>query len=41
MAFNFSDFGDNPTTAVGGGGAIILDNFFLGGYGIGSIEFSD
>lgn len=39
--FEFSDFGDNPNTAVGGGGALILDNFFLGGYGMGSIDFSD
>jgi hypothetical protein len=39
--FEFSDFGDNPSTAVGGGGAIILDDFFIGGYGIGSISFSD
>ena len=39
--FDFSDFGDNPNTAVGGGGGLILDAFFLGGYGMGSIDFSD
>jgi hypothetical protein len=39
--FEFSDFGDNPNTAVGGAGALILDDFFLGGYGMGGIDFSD
>ena len=28
------------TTAVGGGGAIVIDNFFVGGYGIGSVDFN-
>lgn len=26
-------------TAVGGGGAIVIDNFFIGGYGVGSVDF--
>lgn len=32
--------GNDRTTAVGGGGAIVIDNFFIGGYGIGSIDFN-
>ncbi len=31
--------GNDMTTAVGGGGAVVIDNFFIGGYGIGSIDF--
>jgi hypothetical protein len=27
------------TTGVGGGGAIVIDNFFIGGYGIGNADF--
>lgn len=27
------------TTSVGGGGAIVIDNFFIGGYGMGSVDF--
>lgn len=27
------------STSVGGGGAIVIDEFFIGGYGIGSIDF--
>lgn len=26
-------------TSVGGGGGVIIDNFFIGGYGVGSIDF--
>lgn len=26
-------------TAVGGGGGIVIDNFFLGGYGMGTVDF--
>ncbi len=26
-------------TAVGGGGGLVLNNFFIGGYGVGSIDF--
>ena len=26
-------------TSVGGGGGIVIDNFFLGGYGLGSVDF--
>jgi hypothetical protein len=32
--------GNEMTTAVGGGGAIVIDNFFVGGYGIGSVDFN-
>jgi opacity protein-like surface antigen len=30
---------DQINTSVGGGGGIVIDNFFLGGYGLGSIDF--
>jgi len=33
--------GNDMTTAVGGGGALVIDNFFLGGYGVGSIDFEE
>ncbi|MEM9820922.1 MAG: hypothetical protein AAF985_07610, partial [Bacteroidota bacterium] len=29
---------DDVTTSVGGGGALIINDFFIGGYGIGSID---
>ncbi|MCB0584290.1 MAG: hypothetical protein KDD06_03030 [Phaeodactylibacter sp.] len=32
--------GNEMTTAVGGGGAVVIDNFFIGGYGIGSVDFN-
>ncbi|MCB0561818.1 MAG: hypothetical protein H6573_20265 [Lewinellaceae bacterium] len=32
--------GNEMTTAVGGGGAIVIDNFFIGGYGVGSVDFN-
>lgn len=31
--------GNNQYTAVGGGGAIVINSFFFGGYGVGSIDF--
>ncbi len=31
--------GNEMTTAVGGGGAVVIDNFFIGGYGVGAIDF--
>lgn len=31
--------GNDLNTAVGGGGGIIISNFFLGGYGLGSLDF--
>ena len=31
--------GNDMTTAVGGGGGVVIDNFFIGGYGVGSIDF--
>ncbi len=31
--------GNDLTTSVGGGGALVIDNFFIGGYGMGSIDF--
>ena len=30
-----NDFG----TSVGGGGGVVIDNFFIGGYGVGSLDF--
>ena len=30
---------DKINTSVGGGGGIVIDNFFIGGYGLGSIDF--
>lgn len=32
--------GNNLSTSVGGGGALVIENIFLGGYGMGSIDFS-
>ena len=32
--------GNEMTTAVGGGGAVVIDNFFIGGYGIGSVDLN-
>ncbi|MCB0628780.1 MAG: hypothetical protein R2824_35585 [Saprospiraceae bacterium] len=28
-------------TSVGGGGGIVINNFFLGGYGMGSVDFNE
>jgi len=36
----YSFHGDDVTTSVGGGGGLIIDNFFIGGYGMGSIDES-
>ncbi len=27
-------------TSIGGGGGVIIDNFFLGGYGLGSVDYT-
>ena len=29
------------TTSVGGGGGIVIENFFIGGYGMGSVDFEE
>ena len=34
-------FDKNISTSVGGGGGIVIDNFFLGGYGLASIDFEE
>lgn len=31
--------GNDVNTAVGGGGGVVINNFFLGGYGMGSLNF--
>jgi hypothetical protein len=31
--------GNDMTTSVGGGGGLVINNFFIGGYGMGSIDF--
>ena len=38
--FEYSNFGDNFDVSVGGGGGLIVDNFFIGGYGLGSVDNS-
>jgi hypothetical protein len=38
--FEYSNFDDDVKTAVGGGGALVLDDFYLGGYGSGKLEFT-
>lgn len=37
----FSGFKGEVIPAVGGGGGIMLDDFFMGGYGIGGLDFRD
>ncbi|MEL6864671.1 MAG: hypothetical protein AAFP19_09635 [Bacteroidota bacterium] len=39
----FGQFGDNDEigTSVGGGGGLIIGNFFLGGYGLGTTELAE
>ncbi len=37
--FEYSNLSDDVETAGGGGGAFVLDDFFLGGYGHGTVEF--
>jgi hypothetical protein len=34
--FEISSIADESIVSVGGGGALIMDNFFFGGYGIGT-----
>ncbi|MEM8909467.1 MAG: hypothetical protein AAGD05_16590, partial [Bacteroidota bacterium] len=34
----YSFANDDITTSVGGGGALIVNDFFIGGYGIGSVD---
>lgn len=36
--FEYSSLNEDVETANGGGGAIVLDDFFVGGYGIGTSE---
>ena len=31
--------GNTTNTSVGGGGGIVIENFFIGGYGLGSVDF--
>ncbi len=31
--------GNDLTTSVGGGGGVVIDNVFIGGYGMGSVDF--
>ncbi len=38
--FEYSNFGDNFEVSAGGGGGLIIDNFFIGGYGLGSVDNS-
>ena len=38
--FEYSSLDEDLETATGGGGAFVLDDFFLGGYGIGDVEFN-
>ena len=37
----FSGFKGEVIPAVGGGGGVFLDDFFVGGYGIGGLDFRD
>lgn len=37
----FSGFNGEVIPAVGGGGGIFLDDFFIGGYGLGGLDFRD
>ena len=32
---------NNLNTSVGGGGGLVINSFFIGGYGMGSFDFSD
>ncbi len=38
--FDYTDLNGDVEATGGGGGAIVLDDFFLGGYGIGTYELS-
>lgn len=37
----FSEFKGESITSQGGGGGLIIDDFFIGGYGIGSFQIDD
>ena len=37
----FSEYNGETITSTGGGGALVIDDFFIGGYGIGSIDIED
>ncbi|MEM6965189.1 MAG: hypothetical protein AAF573_10500 [Bacteroidota bacterium] len=37
----FSGFNGDVITSIGGGGGVFLDNVFIGGYGMGSLEMRD
>ncbi len=37
----FSSFKGEVVPAVGGGGGVFLDDFFIGGYGLGGLDFRD
>lgn len=38
--FEYSGLNGDVQVATGGGGALILDDFYLGGYGMGDVEFN-
>mgnify|MGYP001386358765 CR=1 FL=1 len=38
--FEYSNLSTDVETAGGGGGALVLNDFYLGGYGMGRVEFS-
>lgn len=38
--FEYSNLDEDVQTTGGGGGALVLNDFYLGGYGMGKVEFS-
>ncbi len=38
--FEYSNLDEDVQTNTGGGGAFVLDDFFLGGYGMGDLEYN-
>jgi len=38
--FEYSNFGDNFDVSAGGGGGLVIDNFFIGAYGLGAVDNS-
>lgn len=38
--FEYSNLDKDVQTTAGGGGALVLNDFYLGGYGMGKVEFS-
>lgn len=38
--FEYSNLDEDVQTVSGGGGALVLNDFYLGGYGMGKLEFS-